>query len=119
MQANEQELFLGVFDIQDAKRIQAILKEREVPIRLQHNGETCGTGSCSVRVEVWGQEENKAEIITFFQNEQAKNLEGLNFDPELMNSVYDPNAKEVTCQACGFKFSPDKNECPDCGLFYG
>ncbi len=115
---NEENLFLGVFEIQDAKRIQAQLKENTVEIFLKHNGETCGTGSCSVRVEMWGLSQDQKQIIQFFKDENERNYAGLDVNPELFNSVFDPTQEKVKCQACGFDFKPTEAECPDCGLSY-
>ncbi len=109
-------LYLGVMELQDAKRIQAELKNSEVNVELRHNDETCTRG-CTIRVEMWGEEKNLELFQEFFFKEQARHVEGLEIDPNLINEVFDPTSEEVVCQACGFKFKPAA-QCPDCGLSY-
>lgn len=111
------ELFLGVMDLQEAKNHQYRLKSLGIELVLKVNPQTCTTG-CKVTVEVWGRDDDQEALQKHFQADYLKNLKGHipNFDH--LSAVYDPNLSEVTCQACGAKFSPKMNECPDCGLVY-
>jgi hypothetical protein len=110
-------LFLGVMDLQEAKNHQYRLKNIGVSIELKTNAQTCTTG-CKVTVEVWGNESDKEILMKHFQNDFMKHVLGHEPNLEHLSAVFDPSAAEVTCQACGMKFSPSANECPDCGLVY-
>ncbi len=110
-------VLLGVMEIGQAKDVQAKLKKQGIETVLNTNDETCTRG-CSVTVELWGEEKDLDSLREFFSSEYMKNLEGHDVNPELLNQVFDSSAQEVICQACGFKFSPEKSECPDCGLCY-
>ncbi len=110
------ELYLGIMELQDAKRIQAELKNSDIHVELKHNEQTCTRG-CTIKVEMWGEEKNLEVYQEYFAKEQARHVVGLEVDPALVNAVFDPNSEEVVCQACGFKFKPAA-ECPDCGLSY-
>ncbi len=112
-----EEVFLGVMGLQEAKNHQYELKEKGIEIRLKTNAQTCTTG-CKVTVEVWGSEEDKEVLHQHFQNDFLKHVKGHAPNLEHLSAVYDPSASEVVCQACGAKFSPVANECPDCGLVY-
>lgn len=111
------EVFLGVMDIQEAKNHQYSLKNKGIKLELKSNGETCTTG-CKVTVEVWGQETDQDKLVEYFRDYHMKHVKGLNLNLEALSAVFDPTATEVTCQACGTKFAPTANECPDCGLVY-
>lgn len=113
----DNEIFLGVMDLQEAKTHQLKLKERGVKVDLKTNGATCTTG-CKVTVEVWGQEADKDVLQGYFSNDYLKNVKGHEPNFDHMAAVYDSSATEVICQACGMKFSPALTECPDCGLCY-
>ena len=112
------EVFLGVMDLQDAKNHQLRLKTGGVEIVLKTNHETCGSGSCKVKVEVWGKESDSEALAKHFQNDYLKHVKGHVPNFEHISAVFDPTAAEVICQACGAKFAPTSQECPDCGLVY-
>ncbi|MCB9091499.1 MAG: hypothetical protein H6621_09310 [Halobacteriovoraceae bacterium] len=112
------ELNLGIFQFQDAKRIQAELKNQGIQVELQFNDQTCQSG-CQVTVELWGFEIDKEAIVQFFQKENQRDLGGHQINNEQLSEVFDPQADSVVCQACGFKFNPSEKKCPDCGLVYG
>ena len=110
-------IMLGIFEFYDAKRVQKGLEKFGVESELRSNDETCTRG-CKVTVEMWADEKDKDQIIHFLQSEGARDYDGLDINPSLLSQVFDPNADEVICQACGTKFSPKASECPDCGLVY-
>jgi hypothetical protein len=111
------EVFISVMALQEAQTHQLRLQDKGVSLSLKTNGETCTTG-CKVTVEVWGVEADRSLLQEYFNSEFMKNIQGHlpNFDH--LAQVFDPLAAEVICQACGMKFSPTMNECPECGLVY-
>ena len=110
------ELFLGVMELQEAKTHQIKLKSQNIIVDFKTHQETCTSG-CKVTVEVWGKTEDKEKLLQYFHHDFKKNL-GHEINQEALNSIFDPSSSEVICQACGAKFSPTSNECPDCGLMY-
>jgi ribosomal protein S27E len=113
-----EEVFLGVMDLQEAKNHQYRLKGMGVEIILKTNDQTCSTGGCKVTVEVWGKESDQAALAQHFQSDYLKHVKGHVPNFEHLSAVFDPTAAEVICQACGAKFAPTSQECPDCGLVY-
>jgi hypothetical protein len=113
-----EEVFLGVMDLQEAKNHQYRLKQNGIELALKRNPETCSTGGCKVTVEVWGRESDKEALVKHFQTDYLKHVQGHTPNFEYLSAVFDPTAAEVICQACGTKFSPTAQECPDCGLVY-
>lgn len=113
-----EEIFIGVMDHQEAKNHQIRLKAQGVVITLKNNDETCGTGNCKVRVEVWAQESDKEMLMKYLRSDFEKHVKGHVPNYDHLSAVYDPSAEVVTCQACGASFNPKSNECPDCGLVY-
>ena len=110
-------LFLGVMGLQEAKNHELLLAQRGIALVLKTNPQTCSSG-CKVTVEVWAREQDIGPIQEYFNQDYLKNLKGHMPNFEAMASVFDPNASEVICQACGARFRPDANQCPDCGLVY-
>src|SRR5688500_3134553 len=112
-----EEILIGVMDIQEAKNHQIKLKGNGVQIEIRSNGKTCTTG-CNVTVEVWAREADGEKLKAYFKDDYMKHVQGHMPNFEHLSAVFDPNLSEVICQACGAKFSPQANECPDCGLVY-
>ena len=112
------QIFLGVMELQEAKNHQLKLKAQGVELEFKTNGKTCTTG-CKVTVEVWAPAQHAELIKAHLMSDYLKHLKGHEPNIEHLASVFDPSASEVICQACGMKFSPQMNECPDCGLCYG
>lgn len=110
-------VFLGVMDLNEARTHQIKLKNLGLIVEFKTHKETCTTG-CKVTVEVWGESEDEAKLQEYFQHEFKRNLGHHNINHEALSGVFDPSMEEVVCQACGAKFSPTANECPDCGLVY-
>lgn len=110
-------LFLGVMELQEAKNHQLQLRSQGVELELKVNAQTCTTG-CKVTVEVWGSGADADSIQRHFNQDYLKHVKGHEPNLDYLAQVFDPSAAEVTCQACGSKFSPTVNECPDCGLVY-
>ncbi len=113
-----EELFLGVFELQDAKNHQMALKQKSVELILKSNAHTCGSGGCKVKVELWGLSKDAPELQEHFKSDYLKHVGGHvpNFDH--LNEVFDTNAETAVCQACGETFSTRLAECPGCGLVY-
>jgi hypothetical protein len=112
-----EELFLGVMDLQEAKNHQLKLRTKGIDVYLKTNHQTCTTG-CKVTVEVWGLASDVETLSSYFQEDYLKHVKGHIPNFSHLSSVFDSSAHEVICQACGAKFSPSVNECPDCGLVY-
>ncbi len=109
---------IAVMGLSEAKDLQRKLRERNVEVVLNHDEASCTRG-CAVTVEIHAKQEDISQIQEVYSQGYLKSLVGLDFDPELINSVYDSSQKEAVCPACSFKFSTSHKECPDCGLVLG
>jgi hypothetical protein len=111
------EIFVGIFELNEAKHHQINLKSLGVELTFKTHPQTCQSG-CKTQVEVWSFANNEDLLKNYFHQEYLKNLKGHEINTVLLQEVFDSSASEVICQACGNRFSPIKNECPDCGLVY-
>ena len=109
---------IAVMGLQEAKDLQSECRTRDVELVLNHDDKTCSRG-CAVTVEIHAKESDLPVIQEVYSAKYKKILEGHDYDPETINSVFDPSAETVTCPACGHIFSPTNSECPDCGLVLG
>ena len=111
----EELIKIAVMGLNEAKSFQGTLKKSGIETELNHNDRTCTRG-CSVTVELMARESDVSRIQAIYQQSFNKLVEGLEFDPNVVNSVFDNSKEEAICPACGFQFSTAKSECPDCGL---
>lgn len=116
---NENKVLIGVMEINEAKRLRDKLAELGVEIDLIHNDETCRKG-CRTSIEFWARFEDVQKVQELLQQEVREmiNKEGRQIDHEQLDHVFDPEAKNTICPACGTEFSTDLKECPDCGLVF-
>lgn len=109
---------ITVMGLQEAKDFQGELRKEGVELVLNHDDSTCTRG-CAVTVELLGKESDFEKIQEVYSRSFNKMLEGMDFDPEIISSVYDNSQASATCPACGHNFATTNSECPDCGLVLG
>ncbi len=112
-----EQVTLGVMPLMEAKDLKSICEQSNLELILNHNGETCTRG-CTVTVEVICLKKDLEGVVSIIRNRNQKSYEGLDINPELLESVFDPSSEEVTCPACAHTFKPTGPECPDCGLCF-
>lgn len=115
---NDNFVCIGVAPASTAERLKSLLRERDVKIETFHNSSTCQKG-CSMTVEIWIEKNDLPILEEVMTKEKARTLEGLDFDPEVVNEVFDPEKESAVCPACGTSFSTKNTECPECGLCFG
>lgn len=109
---------IAVMNLQEAKDFQTMLKDKGIEVVLNHDDQTCTRG-CAVTVELHGRDADLEKIQEAYTESYQKLLDGLEYDPEVVNSVFDTSQGEATCPACGHQFATTNAECPDCGLVLG
>jgi hypothetical protein len=110
-------LVLGTLPIEEAKRLQDQLKNKNITVFLDHNPSTCSRG-CSVTVEASCYEKDIKEVSGLLNSNFKEMMADHDVKWELLNETFDPNKNQATCPACGTKFNTSSSECPDCGLCF-
>lgn len=114
---DDDKICIGVLSSNDANRLKSLLAQKEIEIALLFNHATCTSGCRgSGSVELWANKSDVEEIVKTFQGEKSRILDGFDFNPEIVNQVFDPSQETAICPACGTKFQTTLSECPDCGL---
>ena len=114
---SQQQIRIGIMEIAQAENLRTRLKKREINVQILHNQQTCTSG-CKISVEVWAHPKDMGGIVEEFQTERARQLQGLDFDPALLDQVHSQDKEEAICPACGTRFPSTSQECPDCGLAF-
>lgn len=108
-------IHLAVMDLNEAKTLKERLLKEGIELVLNHDGATCTRG-CRVTVEVSVAEKDFQKTKDLMAQEHLKNLEGHDYNFDLLNNVFDPSSEWATCPACGTVFSTGLTICPECEL---
>jgi hypothetical protein len=108
-------VLLGTAPVVIANRYKDLLAEQSIPLALAYNASTCKTG-CSHTMEIWADAKDAEHVVAFIQKDSSRNFAGLEFDPSVVNQVFDTSKDDAQCPACGTVFKTSASECPDCGL---
>ncbi|MBF0442015.1 MAG: hypothetical protein HQK54_08935 [Oligoflexales bacterium] len=106
---------IGTTGLTKAEKIKGAMRQHGIRLEILLDKEHCGRG-CDMRVELWGRAEDIPAIQEIMAKEYANSLDGLEYDPETINQVFDPEKETAICPACGHEFSTKSEECPECGL---
>ncbi len=104
--------------VTDMKTLQKLLAEERIPAILFGEKAGCGKGCCGPELYLQIKKEDiplADEVLTReFIRSTALDSE------DLLNAtvVFDHQAAETVCPACGCRFSPTVGACPECGLCF-
>ncbi len=102
------------------KQLHAYLATEGIVSLVTADPDSCGKGCCGgaeLLLEV--REDELTEALAALKKEHQKATGLADFDQTFTDAVYNPQAEQATCPACGFTFSTSSTCCPDCGLCFG
>lgn len=104
--------------IKDMKVLQRLLNHERIPAILAGDEASCGKGCCGPELYLQIREED-LQIATEVLAKDYVATTGLDIkDLEHAEAVFDHQAEETLCPACGGRFSPTVGACPECGLCF-
>lgn len=103
--------------LQAIKNLQEYLRRHGLPsLVAKEPGAACGCRGVEVLLQV--REEDLAEVLKVLAQEHWETTALADHDTCPVDAVYNPEAGEAVCPACGCRFSTSLAECPDCGLCF-
>ena len=104
--------------LKDMKMLQKVLAAERIPTILAGDEASCGKGCCGpemyLQVKTADVDVATEVLARDFVKSTALNITDLKH----ADVVFDEQAKETVCPACGCRFSPTVGACPDCGLCF-
>ena len=104
--------------LKDMKVLQKMLEKERIPAILAGDENTCNKGCCGsemiLQIKSTDMDEAAEVLARDFVKSTALNVEDLKH----ADVVFDEQAAETVCPACGCKFSPTVGACPECGLCF-
>ncbi len=105
--------------LSEAKRIEAKLVSENIGTRVLGEEGGCGKGCCATDVELLIRRADAPDAQQIIDLDFESMTGVSDFNHNIADTGYDPDAQTSTCPACGFTFSTAENTCPDCGLCFG
>jgi len=102
----------------DLRYIEHLLQAERIPTRLVGDEASCGQGCCSGTFYLQVRRSDAMEALQVLEDEHRRSTALDHHDLTHADSVFDPEAGEAVCPACGHNFSTDTTECPECGLCF-
>lgn len=104
----------------EMKKLQQLLARERIPslIAAEKSG-TCGKGCCGTEMFLQIRRADGEEALQVLARDFQRSTALDHHDLSHVRSVYDSQAGQTMCPACGFRFSPTTATCPDCGLCFG
>ncbi|MGD9950092.1 MAG: hypothetical protein AB7U29_16690 [Desulfobulbus sp.] len=100
------------------KELQQYLKSRGLAARIaKEEGPGCGCRGPEVVLQIREQELQQVMAVLAEEYWQSTGLD--DHDTQFAGSVFDDQAEEALCPACGHRFPTSESTCPDCGLCFG
>lgn len=102
----------------EIKHIENLLAPENINTLVAGDDNSCGAGCCTVFL-LQVRREDAADAMTLMADDFRKRT-GLDYhDNTHGDAVFNPEAAQAVCPACGHVFSTSDSTCPDCGLCLG
>lgn len=104
--------------VKDIKVLQQLLIKERIPAILAGDEESCGKGCCGPEMYLQIREQDLEAATDVLAKDYVATTALDLKDLEHAEVVFDQQAAETLCPACGCLFSPTVGACPDCGLCF-
>ncbi len=103
----------------DVKHVQGLLKRENIGSLVAGDEQSCGKGCCgggSVMLQVRRDDAQAAMLILQKEHIRTTGLSGT--DLTHAEAIFNADAAQAVCPACGASFSTENPICPECGLCF-
>lgn len=104
----------------EMKKIRQLLEQESIPSLIAgEKSANCGKGCCGTDFFLQIRREDGELALEVLARDFHRTTALYHHDLSHVQAVYNQEAGQTTCPACGFRFSPTGNSaCPDCGLCF-
>ena len=101
------------------KELQVILGEHGIPsLAVGEGGGGCGKGCCGTDLVLRVRPGDAPEVARILEEEYIRGTALAEHDGGHLDAVFDMDAQQATCPACGCRFATTTTTCPECGLCF-
>ena len=102
----------------DMRHLAMLLDNENIGTLLAGDEKTCGKSCCPSVYDLLVRRQDAVEALDIIEEEHRRTTGLEHYDREQAEAVYNPDAGEACCPACGHVFPPRETACPDCGLSF-
>jgi hypothetical protein len=103
----------------DLKHLKDLLEADRIGAMISKEGGGCASGGCAPKFELQVRQEEVRDALEVLAQEHRRATALAEHDATHAGAVFNPEAEEAICPACGFAFATTTTTCPDCGLCFG
>jgi rubrerythrin len=103
----------------DLKHLKALLEAEQIGAMISKEGGGCASGGCVPKFQLQVRQEEVRDALQVLAEEHHRATALGEHDATHAGAVFNPEAEEAVCPACGFAFATTTTTCPDCGLCFG
>ncbi|MHB8222884.1 MAG: zinc ribbon-containing (seleno)protein DG [Desulfurivibrionaceae bacterium] len=103
----------------DLKHLKDLLEAEQIGAMISKEGGGCASGGCAPKFELQVRQEEVRDALEVLAEEHRRATALAEHDATHAGAVFNPEAGEAVCPACGFGFATTTTTCPDCGLCFG
>lgn len=103
----------------DLKHLKGLLEAEQIGAMISKEGGGCASGGCAPKFELQVRQEEVRDALEVLAQEHRRATVLAEHDATHAEAVFNPEAGEAVCPACGFAFATTTTTCPDCGLCFG
>ena len=103
----------------ELKMFEKLLQQENIGVMIVDKSQGCGKGCCGTSLDLMVRKEDATDAYHIVQASLDKTRALDDHDMSGCEAVFDKDAGEATCPACGFTFQTSTTTCPDCGLCFG
>ncbi|XOF34923.1 MAG: hypothetical protein ACL93V_06435 [Candidatus Electrothrix sp. YB6] len=99
------------------KDFQVMLKREGFPSLAVSEDSSCRQG-CGTNLLVQIRKSDLQEVMAILERDHIRSTGLEEHDLSTAGAVFDTDAEQATCPACGHSFSTTETSCPECGLCF-
>jgi len=103
----------------EMRHLENLLRAERIPALLVGDESSCGKGCCASTFYLQVRRQDAMDAVGILEAEHRRATGLCHHDTTHADSVFDPEAGEAVCPACGHAFPTTTSECPECGLCFG
>ena len=103
----------------DMRHLANLLNDEKIGTLLAGDEKSCGKGCCPSVYTLLVKREDGMESLHIIEEEHRRTTGLGDLHHPVSDAIFNPDAGEACCPACGHSFPTTETACPDCGLSFG
>ena len=103
----------------EMRHLANLLDGHRIGTLLVGDTKNCGKGCCPSVYDLLVKREDGLEALQIIEDDHRRTTRLEEHIHSNADAVFDPEAGEACCPACGHSFPTTETACPDCGLGFG